>query len=51
MTINVGLRSGTESDVLSHPLEGMMIAPPPAVAGIGLSLASATALATGTRGD
>jgi formate dehydrogenase iron-sulfur subunit len=30
MTINVGFRHGTESDVLSHPLEGMMIAPPPA---------------------
>ena len=30
MNIKVGLRSGTESDVLSHPLEGMMIAEPPA---------------------
>ena len=29
MTINVGLGPGTESDVLSHPLEGMMIAQPP----------------------
>jgi formate dehydrogenase iron-sulfur subunit len=29
MTINVGLRPGTESDVRSHPLEGMMIAEPP----------------------
>ena len=29
MTINGGFRPGTESDVLSHPLEGMMIAQPP----------------------
>jgi formate dehydrogenase iron-sulfur subunit len=31
MTSNVGLRPGTESDVPSHPLEGMMIAEPPAL--------------------
>ena len=31
MNINVGFRPDAESDVLSHPLEGMMIAPPPAL--------------------